>query len=1022
MHVDQLPLAVRVYPDLRKSFDKSDTANKRWRRPDAMFVFDTETTTDAAQRLLFGCYRFIVKGEYLEEGLFYADDLVADQLAILRKYVASRRADTSANGVREIRLLTLKDFLKKFYLSTYKSRALLVGFNLPFDLSRLGFDVAEARGHFAGGFSLGLWSYTDKKGRERRNRFRPRIAIKHVDSKRALMGFTARLKPDPEDLIAEDSSGKKGLKTFTGHFLDLRTLAFALTDRGHSLDSACNAFGVEHGKTKVSEHGRITFEYIDYNRRDVRATAELAEKLLEEYDKHPINLQETKAFSPASIGKAYLRSMGIKPIADRHSGFQPYLGYAQTAFFGGRTSAHIRKVPVPVVYVDFLSMYTTVNSLMGLWDFVIARNIKVVDHCQSELVEFLGQLKFDDLFVPGTWRNLCGFVRVLPDGDILPTRGQYNAATRDWQVAVNYLYAAKAEDALWFSLPDVVASTILTGKIPRIVDAFRLEPCGVLPTLRPIKLRGAIEIDPREQDFFKVVIEERKRWDIRKDISELEKGRLNKALKVLASSTSYGIYAEMNRQESEMNVTVRCHGIDLTPYRARVHNPEQPGEYCFPPLASLITGGARLMLALLEKCVTDLGGTYAMEDTDSMAIVATETGGLVDCKGGPERLPNGSEAIRALSWKQAEQISQRFVSLCPYDEEAIPGSILEIEDHNFDPVTVKQRQLWCFAISAKRYVLFLCDQNGKPALLRKGANNKENHWSEHGLGHLLNPTDPASDDREWIAHVWLKIIRKQLGLSFELLPFEYTPAVGRTTVSSPGILMPFEKLNEKKEYADQVKPFNFLLSCQIAPLGHPVGVDPAHFHLISPFETDPAKWLKQKWIDQHTGKEFRISTTGNYISRQTAHVATFGVVIADYEFHAESKCADSSGRSASKSTIGLLQRRHVRIDQIKYIGKESNSLEEVEAGLAHDERTVYTEYPDPRRDEWQTKIVPVLQKIPLRELIAKSGLSRRSLIYTRKGRTRPHRRHQRILAAIAHEYLAVQTNNAPAQDTPKYLV
>jgi hypothetical protein len=68
-------------------------------------------------------------------------------------------------------------------------------------------------------------------------------------------------------------------------------------------------------------HGVITPEYIDYNRRDVLATAELAYKLLEkeEYDKHPINLQVTKAYSPASTGKAYLRTMGMKVKAKLNS-------------------------------------------------------------------------------------------------------------------------------------------------------------------------------------------------------------------------------------------------------------------------------------------------------------------------------------------------------------------------------------------------------------------------------------------------------------------------------------------------------------------------------------------------------------------------------------------------------------------------------------------------------------------------------------------------------------------------------
>ena len=80
-------------------------------------------------------------------------------------------------------------------------------------------------------------------------------------------------------------------------------------------------------------------------------------------------------------------------------------------------------------------------------------------------------------------------------------------------------------------------------------------------------------------------------------------------------------------------MSVLCHGPHGS-YTTSVAHPEIPGEYCFPPLASLITGGARLMLALLERSGTDLGGTYGMEDTDSMAIVATEQGGLIPCPAG----------------------------------------------------------------------------------------------------------------------------------------------------------------------------------------------------------------------------------------------------------------------------------------------------------------------------------------------------------------------------------------------------
>src|SRR5882672_3463238 len=132
----------------------------------------------------------------------------------------------------------------------------------------------------------------------------------------------------------------------------------------------------------------------------------------------------------------------------------------------------------------------------------------------------------------------------------------------------------------------------------------------------------------------------------------------------------------MNRQETEKKSKIQCHGLDLEPFNCSVLHPEQPGEFCFPPLASLITAAARLMLALLEHCVTQSNGTYAMEDTDSMAIVATEHGGMIPCVGGPYRTDDGHEAIKALSRKKVDDISKRFGSLNPYDRKAVPDSIL----------------------------------------------------------------------------------------------------------------------------------------------------------------------------------------------------------------------------------------------------------------------------------------------------------------------------------------------------------
>jgi len=238
--------------------------------------------------------------------------------------------------------------------------------------------------------------------------------------------------------------------------------------------------------------------------------------------------------------------------------------------------------------------------------------------------------------------------------------------------------------------------------------------------------------------------------------------------------------------------------------------------------------------------------------------VASEAGGLVACPGGSLRLPDGREAIKALTWADVADIVEQFSSLNPYDREVVPGSVLKIEDDNFDPETRRQRQLYCYAISSKRYALFVLDSKGTPTLTK---------WSEHGLGHLCNPTDLDSDDRRWIPQVWLNIVRRALKLRTRQLSFEYSPAIGRVTISSPAVIRPLAALNDGKTYGKQLKPFNFLLTCHVRVFGHPSDVDPERFHLIAPYESDPERWTDIEWIDQYSGKPYRITTEGHHGGR-----------------------------------------------------------------------------------------------------------------------------------------------------------
>src|SRR5439155_12516601 len=232
---------------------------------------------------------------------------------------------------------------------------------------------------------------------------------------------------------------------------------------------------------------------------------------------------------------------------------------------------------------------------------------------------------------------------------------------------------------------------------------------------------------------------------------------------------------------------------------------------------------------------------------------------------------------------------------------------------------------------------------------------------------------------------WLCIIRRALGLPAQELSFERLPAIGRVTISSPAVMRAVAKLNVGKKYRDKLKPFNFLLTCYVKQFGYPLGVNPERFHLVAPYELDPSRWLEMPWIDQYTGKPYQITTVGFHANRQAARVKTYGDVLREYEFHPGSKSADAKGKPSGKQTTGLLQGRHSRVERIIYDGKESNRLEEVESGTIHSAQSVYTEYPDPRRDEWQTKIMPALKMLPVAALMK---LSRKSQLNARENTSR----------------------------------
>jgi len=186
--------------------------------------------------------------------------------------------------------------------------------------------------------------------------------------------------------------------------------------------------------------------------------------------------------------------------------------------------------------------------------------------------------------------------------------------------------------------------------------------------LQPTNLGGMVAVNPAKEDFYRKVIEQRilhKRKN--KSIADF--------LKVLANSGSYGLFVEVNIETNSKEKNVRYHsgeksGVKFTNYVEKpgvkfTNYVEKPGAWYFPPLASLITSGGRLLLAMLEKCIQNLSGSYLFCDTDSMCIVGAKTQQLVPCDGGQFKL-NGKHAVQTLTTNQVEAIAQRFNKLNPY--------------------------------------------------------------------------------------------------------------------------------------------------------------------------------------------------------------------------------------------------------------------------------------------------------------------------------------------------------------------
>jgi len=151
---------VRAHASVRTKNQHDRRSSPKW--PKYCLIFDTETTLDPIQKLNFGTYRRckLVGNKYdcVAEGIFYRDDLPKFQVKLLQRYKRNPKTLPSIEyfpAPITLGLMSRSAFVTRVFWKSIRHGELIVGFNLPFDLSRLAVKWTEGR---KGDWSLALSS------------------------------------------------------------------------------------------------------------------------------------------------------------------------------------------------------------------------------------------------------------------------------------------------------------------------------------------------------------------------------------------------------------------------------------------------------------------------------------------------------------------------------------------------------------------------------------------------------------------------------------------------------------------------------------------------------------------------------------------------------------------------------------------------------------------------------------------------------------------------------------------------
>lgn len=347
-------------------------------------------------------------------------------------------------------------------------------------------------------------------------------------------------------------------------------------------------------------------------------------------------LSLSRTTSPGAVAAEVLARLRVSAPLARFTLSEPdQQAWAET-FHGGRCSFDWRfaGLPFPCAAYDASSAFPLVAHLLDWWGVVTCKALEEED--VTEALRHLCERAVADpalVLDPAVWRRF-GFAlaEVHPDGERFPVEVE-DRRRPDGRMEVTSVFSPRRP--MHYAWPDVVAAAALSRRVPRVVRATRLVPLGRQEALRRrLPLLPGLVLDVT-QDPVLALVAHRRRLKHAGDLTRAAQ------LRVVANALAFGNFARFDE----------CRWGSAG--RSRVG--ERPGPWTFLPIASSVSAGSRLLLAVFEAMIAARGGCPVYCDTDCWIVPASPTGGTLD-------LPDGGR-VRLLRWDDLDAITAAFAPL-----------------------------------------------------------------------------------------------------------------------------------------------------------------------------------------------------------------------------------------------------------------------------------------------------------------------------------------------------------------------